>query len=948
MLELSRFQMLRPAQRISEEEKNQLGLPLYGRQSLSPLAEQLIAAENGQIYAALIERYAERGEGRDLVTNTQPNADLLALYQWLDFKAQPVRKSDLTSFLQRWAPKVMRQFNTEWTRIADNYVVALLEPTLDLGCRYDFQLIIRALYVYALCLEAANNGASMALSSAASDALLARIMTAPIVLPPLLIRDRCARKCRAATTHVERYTAVAAELRDRDPKCECSCDSSCHEPSAFCICIRPYVADLYIIKEKLARYEAGEIADIQNILAGEAKVRHHRFLSRSEQTNETDTETQTSEQRDHQVDEKSALQDEVKKTVDSKLNVDAGVTATLKYGDSITITPHANVTYNDAKSQSSSQARSYSKDVVDRSVTSLQTKKRTVAISKILMESEERNKDSIDNSFPSADHRAGIFYWVNKVSHAQVFNYGKHMMFDMIVPEPAALFKALYDAKMSNDQKETEPPKPEIDISAIKPDTYAGYLNQYAISTTDDITPPDEEVVVSIAIAQNLARPDDNKCMAFSSTDAKVDIPEGYAANVAHYDIRCSCGDPAGTDKNDEVAVSVNLGDHCLLTERLDEWADGAQAGNKAAWVAVAPGGSLQMQDETGTLTVAVAGFSTLPISLSGSISILCKLTTSGRVAWQTRIYKLIMADYARKLAAYQATTGQTTDIVQIKGRNPFLNREIERNEFKRHIIAILLCNYFNGIGSMFDKVAPCGYPEFDFAKLSADMPIVQFFEQVFEWNYMTYLFYHSMWARKCKWPELIYSDSGDPLFDKFLTSGAARVQVPITPGMEHVFLWFLKRNEIWGESGEPPLPGDDDYISMIQEMKEADQCDYSDRPGLIAAKKNSNQLQLTASSFYWDVANSQPSTLTIANDIDREILVDYEVYRIVSIQDAGAADHMSWTLTIDPPFAGPDAVNLKHAVGAIFVGAPWEIVVPTELVYLRNKSDPLPVYPLS
>jgi hypothetical protein len=134
----------------------------------------------------------------------------------------------------------------------------------------------------------------------------------------------------------------------------------------------------------------------------------------------------------------------------------------------------------------------------------------------------------------------------------------------------------------------------------------------------------------------------------------------------------------------------------------------------------------------------------------------------------------------------------------------------------------------------------------------------------------------------------------------------------------------------------------------MIQEMKEADQGDYSDRPGLIAAIKGNNQLQLTQSTFYWDQVNDQPSTLTIANDIDREILVDYKVYRIVLVEDAGAADHASWTLTIDPSFADADAVNLKHAVGAVYVGAPWEIVVPTELVYLRNKTDVLPVYPLT
>jgi hypothetical protein len=942
MLELSRFQMLRPSQRISDEEKKQLGLPLYGNQALSDLATQLIAADTSDNYQAAIQRFAERDKGKALITNTKPHPDVLSLYSWLGFKAQPIRAKDLKTFLSGWNPKGSLNLAQEWTRIADNYIVALLEAALNLNCQYDFQLLIRALYIYLLCLQQGEAAGSMALSSVASDSLLARIMTAQIVMPALLIRDRCARKCRAATLRLEQ-PQMLADLLKIDPKCQCKCDGNCHQPSGFCICIRPYVADLYIIKEELARYEAGDIADIENILAGESKVRNHRFLTRSQQTNETSQETQTSEERDHQVDEKSALQSEVKKTVDNKVNVDAGVTATLKYGNSITITPHANVTYNYAKSDSSSQARTYSKDVVDRSVTSLQTKTRTVAISTILTETEERNKDSINNTAPGNDHRAGIFYWVNRVSHAQVFNYGKHMMFDMIVPEPAALFKALYNAKMSSDQNAQAPPKPNIDIPGIKADNYSDLLNKYSISTTDDITPPDESVVVSIAIAQNVAEPDDGKTMAFSSADAKVDIPEGYAADKAYFDIRAFTGDPGSTGPNDEVAVSVNLGTQCLLHKSMDEWIQGNQKAK--TWSAT---GSQAMQKETGSLAAAVAGYSSLAFSLSGTISIECSLTDSGRAAWQTHIFNLVMADYARKLAAYQATTGQSTDIVQIKGRNSFLNREIERNEFKRHIIAILLCNYFNGIGSMVDRVSPCGYPEFDFAKLSADMPIVQFFEQVFEWDYMTYLFYHSMWARKCKWADLIDEDSGDPLFDKFLMAGAARVQVPIQPGMENDFLWFLKRNEIWGESGEPPLPGDDDYISMIQEMKEADQGDYSDRPGLIAAKKDNNQLQLTESSFYWDDVNDQPSTLNIANDIDREILVDFKVYRIVSIEDAGAADHMSWTLTIDPPFADADAVNLKHAVGAVYVGAPWEIVVPTELVYLRNKTDLLPVYPLA
>jgi hypothetical protein len=941
MQELSRFQLLRPAQRISDEEKSQLGLEIFGGNDPSSFAQSLIDADTVEKYNSFVGRYSEGGKSDELITKRPPNIDLLRVTKWLAFKARPIRTKDLQFFLNEWKPEGSLELEKEWIRIADNYIVSILEPQLDLNCKYDFQLLIRALYLFLMAFEKDENG-SLKLAELVTDAFLDRLMTLPILFPALLIRDRCARRCQSATTTVDQSESLA-ELMRGDPKCGCACDERCHSPSTFCICIRPYVADLYIIKEELARYEAGDIADIENILAGESKVRHHRFLSRNEQSNESDQESTASEERDHQVDEKSALQTEVKKTVDTKINVDAGVTATLKYGNSITITPHANVTYNNAKSQSSSHAQSYSKDVVDRSVTSLQTKTRTVAISKILVETEERNKDSIDNTQPGNDHRAGIFYWVNRVSHAQVFNYGKHMMFDMIVPEPAAMFKALYDAKMNNDKAAQAPPKPDVDINAITAANYGVMLNKYAIATTDDITPPADSVVVSIAFAVTNSQADGDKSLGFSSTDGKVDIPDGYAAVHADYDIRAYTGDPGSTGPDDAAAVSVNLGNHCLLKGLLDEFAQGSQYAQ--TWPA---SDGVGMLGETGTISAAVAGYASLAFSISGTISIRCNLTPAGRAAWQTRIFNLVMADYGRKLAAFQATTGQSTDIVQIKGRNSFLNREIERNEFKRHIIAILLCNYFNGLGSMVDHVAPCGYPEFDFAKLAADMPLIQFFEQVFEWDYMTYLFYHSMWARKCKWPDLIDTDSGDPLFDKFLMAGASRVQVPIRPGMESVFMWFLKRNQIWGESGEPPLPGDDDYVSMIQEMKEAEQGDYTDRAGLIAAQKDNNQLQLTQSSLYWDFVNDQPSTLAIANDIDREILVDFKIYRIVAIDDAGAADHMSWTITIDPPFSDADKINLKHAVGAVFIGAPWEVVVPTTLVYLRNKSDLLPTYPLT
>jgi hypothetical protein len=106
--------------------------------------------------------------------------------------------------------------------------------------------------------------------------------------------------------------------------------------------------------------------------------------------------------------------------------------------------------------------------------------------------------------------------------------------------------------------------------------------------------------------------------------------------------------------------------------------------------------------------------------------------------------------------------------------------------------------------------------------------------------------------------------------------------------------------------------------------------------------------LKVTDSTFYWDLVNDQIDTLAVDNDKDRELLVDFELYRIVKVEQAAAGDPTAWNITIDRPYPDPSRQNLKHAVGAQYVGAPWEVVIPTKLVYLRNTTDKLPVYPLA
>jgi hypothetical protein len=519
VIELTRFQQLRPAQKISDEEKQQIGLPLYPDAGLSPLANHLRDSATSVRYAEVLNQYKEGNAKYELNDPKTIQPVIRSLYDWFSFKARPIKLDDFRSFVGSLNVTEFPKLEEEWRLYADNLVVAIERNVLHTNYCIDFQLLIRVCYIIRLCLTTKQDG-KYEVDAGVTSELINQILNLPIVLPQRILRSRCPVHCNEQSKLEIPRATVNLEMSSRDP-CECKCDESCQKPSSFCICIRPYIGDLFLIREEVVRFEEGDIADIENILAGEKKIRRHRKLTRSEDTTETETETITSEERDHQVNEKTSLQSEVKSTVDEKVNVDAGVTATLKYGDSVTITPHANVTANFSKSESQNVARSYGKDVVDCAVSKVQAKVRKVQIRKVINEVEERNWHSIDNTQIDADHRAGIYYLVNKISHAQVFNYGKHMMFDVIVSEPAAIFKKLYQLKLEKDKAAKAPPKPNITVQSIQRGTYAGILSEYAISTTDAIEPPDPTFCIPLAFSQNLTKPADDATAGFSSNEFK-------------------------------------------------------------------------------------------------------------------------------------------------------------------------------------------------------------------------------------------------------------------------------------------------------------------------------------------------------------------------------------------------------------------------------------------
>ncbi|MBL0125866.1 MAG: hypothetical protein IPP83_00080 [Flavobacteriales bacterium] len=146
----------------------------------------------------------------------------------------------------------------------------------------------------------------------------------------------------------------------------------------------------------------------------------------------------------------------------------------------------------------------------------------------------------------------------------------------------------------------------------------------------------------------------------------------------------------------------------------------------------------------------------------------------------------------------------------------------VKRNTPK-HCIEFISGQRFESFDAMRNNVAPFGYPEFSFTEATAEGKYIQFFEQAFEWDQMTYLFYPYFWARKKEWVNILHRDENDPLFMNFLQAGAARVLVPVRNNYVKAVLHYLNTGgEIW--NGEDvPAPDDPLYVSIIDEIMEAD-----------------------------------------------------------------------------------------------------------------------------
>lgn len=554
------------------------------------------------------------------------------------------------------------------------------------------------------------------------------------------------------------------------------------------------IGDLKVVKQKLKSYQLGEVAHIENVLRGEYKERKYRVLDRTEETLTVSEETQEETTKDTQTTERFELKKESENTIQEQMSVQAGVTVSGSYG-MVTFGAHGDFAYSTSSQESQKNASNYAREVVDRSVTRIQKNVKTERVTKQLHEVEEIDTHGLDNK-GQPDNLTGVYRWVDKYYEAQIYNYGKRMMFEFIIPEPSAYFQY---AQTHQPIETLVAPKPlgTITHKDITDLNFQNYIRDYQV--TGCMPPPPEYKVVSATLSSD-SQIDNGTALAKSSKDLVV--PEGYVCE--------SLGVSLSIIYQNYPQVKFSAGQDALWVTWTNNSA--SRRGDLIAGSMDAPFDSI--------IPVALACYDVN--SYFANVVATCIRTAEKYESWQISTYEKIVAAYKALQATYDQQVrqrdAQRTQVAH--GQNPGINRQIEKIELKKGSLKLLMDAWqFGSFDAM--KQAGDNPPDFDIFDAVSEGKVSQFFEQAFEWENITYLFYPYFWGRVNQWIAKLNLNDEDPLFTQFLQAGSARVVVPVHPGYNDAIMYFLENNGAIWKGGDPPRLNDPLFISLADELRE-------------------------------------------------------------------------------------------------------------------------------
>ncbi len=546
------------------------------------------------------------------------------------------------------------------------------------------------------------------------------------------------------------------------------------------------IGQLLIVEQTLQKYEPADISHVENVLQTERLSRSFRSLNRTEET--IFTSTSTTEQNEHDLEstDRFELATQVQKTIAQDQSTQAGVTVSASYGP-VSVGAYGDFATSTSTSEATSSATTFAQDVTDRSVATITTEVRQEQTTRILQEFEERSEHGFDNTNGSGNV-TGIYQWLDKKYQAQIYDYGQRLMLEFLVPSPASYYlQALASRPMTGVSLSEPEPLGALVAADLNEMNYQDYVNRYSVAGV--AAPPPETTIIAAVFEQTGLQSN----TLVSKSNANLQVPAGYRAAFGRF--------------TDFHAYFTNSG-HYLIAIIGTRELDSANDENT----------DVELAGEDSVIPVAVIGYVWGYVL---TIEIECERTDAAFMGWQQETYDAIVAAYKAQKSVYDAQVSSAGFIANSAtyGGSETENRRIEREELKKGSITMLARQYFENFDAMKLTATASGLPEFDVDEAMSEGSYVQFLEQAFQWNQMTFLYYPYFWMNKSGWPQRSTLVSGDALFADFLRAGYARVVVPVTPAYDDAVLFFLSSSgQIWN-GGEPPVIDDPLYVSIAAEL---------------------------------------------------------------------------------------------------------------------------------
>jgi len=569
------------------------------------------------------------------------------------------------------------------------------------------------------------------------------------------------------------------------------------------------VADYLKVEQSTHAYVEGEVANIENIMAREYREKSTRKLRRSENTTTSSSDSEREQLTDTTTANRYEMQNEISKMMQEATDLNAYANSTYNSPEkTFSLNVGGNFAHHTSKEESIRQAVTQSQDVTARAMDRIVTKVHEERIEKIIDEFEENNSHGFDNR-KGDKHVVGVYRWVDKLMKNQIYNYGKRMMFEFMIPEPAKLhLLGMKNVKVADQTNLVKPEDPRA-TGNMQIANYGDLINDTKLKywsskyNVEIDKKPEDQIRVTKAFSINHGEASGE--MAAKSDS--IDIPEGYTTlggwlTAIHF---------FSPSKYEWTHLTVTVGD--------------TRAGAATATAHINLDQAITFKKPY-SQKVGFACESADTAAVNVSVSLDCTISPETKNVWLQKTFKAIIDAYEEALIDYNNKLAEEqSKAVEIKDSNPNFYRQIENTVLRKNCISYMAdratdSTHGYGLSGLLQGSVFTDYETTLSSKLDKYTAFVKFMEQAFEWENLSYYLYPYYWGNKQNWGDLYQSENTDPLFRAFLQSGMARVVATVRPGFEDVVQFYLATGKIWN-GGEVPVIGDELYLSIVDEMKQ-------------------------------------------------------------------------------------------------------------------------------